>query len=93
MSLRYTLHRERPLYLHGYLVPFIILYAILGYSWLQIQSLPEEELHNGTVGPIDILIISLAVVGIINGICYLSIHWSVNARAWMTLNQVLRCVL
>ena len=74
-----TLYRPLPVYLHGYVVPFLALYAAVLLGWGQFYGLEENW---------EALLISLAAVALLNVLVVLSCVWSVHFRAFLTCKKV-----
>ena len=74
-----SLHRPLPLFLHGYVVPFILLYAAVVITWSQVYGLTEHW---------EALLIAIAAVAVLDVITVLSCVWSVHVRAALTCRKV-----
>jgi cation-transporting ATPase 13A1 len=74
-----TLYRPLPVYLHGYLVPFLAVYGAVYLGWWQAYGLTEHW---------EALLISLAAVAVLNVLSVLSCVWSVHFRAFLTCKKV-----
>ena len=74
-----TLCTARPLLLHGYVAPFVILYGIWLYVWTVIYG-ASDYFEAG--------LIALAIVGLLQILCCLSCHWSVDVRVALTCYKV-----
>lgn len=72
-------HNIRPLFLHGYIGPFVILYAIWLYSWIFIYGL-ESYFEAG--------LIVLAIIGLLQILVSLFCVWSVDVRCSLTCSKV-----
>jgi len=74
-----TLYSKKPVLLHGYVFPFIGLYAIWGGIWA--SYLPEDSAFEAGM-------LGLAVIMILQTLVYLCCHWSVHVCAYLTCNLV-----
>lgn len=74
-----SLYRPLPVYLHGYLIPFLLVYAAVLLGWSQVYGLTEHW---------EALLISLAAVAVLNVLVILSCVWSVHFRAFLTCQKV-----
>ena len=74
-----SLYRPMPVYLHGYVVPFLALYGAVLLGWSQVYGLTESW---------EALLISLAAVAVLNVLVVLSCVWSVHFRAFLTCKKV-----
>ena len=74
-----TLYRPLPVYLHGYLVPFLAIYGAVLLGWGQVYGLTEHW---------EALLISLAALAVLNVLVVLSCVWSVHFRAFLTCKKV-----
>lgn len=74
-----SLYRPLPVYLHGYLIPFLLVYAAVLLGWSQVYGLTEHW---------EALLISLAAVAVLNVLVVLSCVWSVHFRAFLTCKKV-----
>ena len=74
-----SLYRPLPVYLHGYLIPFLLVYAAVLLGWSQVYGLTEHW---------EALLISLAAVAVLNVLVVLSCVWSVHFRAFLTYKKV-----
>ena len=74
-----TLHTPRPLLLHGYVFPFLILYPAWLYGWLFVYGV-GEHLEAGFTG--------LAALGVLQVLISLCCHWSVHVRCFLTCGSV-----
>lgn len=73
------LYVPRPLILHGYIFPFLILYGIWGWAWVAVYGW-EEYFEAG--------LIALAGVGCLQILTCLFCHWSVHVRCLFTCRRV-----
>lgn len=74
-----TLYKSLPVYLHGYVVPFVVLYAVILFAWSRVYGLGEHW---------EALAITLAAVAVLNILVVLSCVWSVHCRAFLTCKKV-----
>ena len=74
-----TLYKPRIVLLHGYVFPFIILYASLLLGWV----VTFEGLEH-----VEALLISVAVIAAANVVTCLFCVWSVHVRCALTLTKV-----
>ena len=72
-----SLYNLRPIYLHGYVAPFILIYAAWLYVWTVVFGV-DEYYEAG--------FIALAIVGILQILTCLFCHWFVSVRCLMTCN-------
>ncbi|XP_037794888.1 manganese-transporting ATPase 13A1-like [Penaeus monodon] len=72
------LYVPRPLILHGYIFPFLILYGIWGWAWVAVYGW-EEYFEAG--------LIALAGVGCLQILTCLFCHWSVHVRCLFTCRR------
>ena len=75
-----TLYRPLPVYLHGYVVPFVVLYAAVLAVW--------SHVYDGLGEHWEALLIILATVAVVNVLVVLSCVWSVHFRAFLTCRKV-----
>lgn len=77
-------YNEKPLWLHGYILFFMPVYAVWMYFWLASDSIfPSYELA----------MIVLAGIGVVQTLMVLSCVWSVNIRCLLTCSVVSGSVL
>lgn len=76
-----TLYKPLPMYLHGYVVPFLLLYAAVLFVWSQLYGLGENW---------EALLIVVAAIAVLNVLVVLSCVWSVHFRAFLTCKKVRR---
>lgn len=76
-----TLHTPRPLLLHGYVFPFLILYPAWLYCWLFVYGV-TDHLEAGFTG--------LSALGVLQVLISLFCHWSVHVRCFLTCGTVSR---
>lgn len=74
-----NLYIPRHLLLHGYILPFLILYGLWSYCWLAIF---ETDFH------FEVGYICLAVVGLLQLLTVLCCHWSVHVKCALTCKYV-----
>lgn len=67
-------YNMRPLMLHGYLTPFVAIYAVLMYKWLTYFSMQESQ-------EMWFILVAIAVAAQI--LTYLTSLWSVRVNCWM----------
>uniref|UniRef100_H2YAS3 Cation-transporting ATPase n=1 Tax=Ciona savignyi TaxID=51511 RepID=H2YAS3_CIOSA len=72
-----TLYNKRPVWLHGYLVPFVLAYAGAGWFWWQNYGMERYEV--GIIIAASILLLQILSV--------LSCFWSVHWRCWLTCTK------
>ena len=74
-----SLYKPLPVYLHGYVVPFLLLYAAVLLAWWQLYGLEEN---------MEALLLVVAAVAVVNVLVILSCVWSVHFRAFLTCKKV-----
>ena len=74
-----SLHNLRPLILHGYIGPFLILYGVWLYMWVVIYGLE---------GYFEAGLIALAMIGLLQILCCLFCHWFVSVQCALTCSKV-----
>ena len=74
-----TLYKPLPVYLHGYVIPFLLLYASVLLGWWQLYGMGEHW---------EALLIVVAAVAVVNVLMVLSCVWSVHFRAFLTCSKV-----
>lgn len=74
-----TLYKSLPVYLHGYVVPFVVLYVAILFAWSWLYGLGDHW---------EALAIILAAVAVLNILLVLSCVWSVHFRAFLTCKKV-----
>ncbi|KAK3922402.1 Manganese-transporting ATPase 13A1 [Frankliniella fusca] len=74
-----TLHKPRPLLLHGYVFPFLVLYPAWLYGWLFVYGV-SDHVEAGFTG--------LAGLGVLQVLICLCCHWSVHVRCFLTCGSV-----
>ena len=79
-----TLYTQRHVLLHGYVLPFIFLYAALPVGWVVTQEDWQQHLEP--------LLISVAVVACVNVVTCLFCVWSLHVRCALTLKKVVTSV-
>ena len=72
---RVTLHVPRAAILHGYCLPFVVLYVAWFYCWIFVYVL-DEYLEVGWL--------VMAAIGVLQVLVSLSCYWSVHARTLLT---------
>lgn len=78
---RLSYHNIRPVILHGYVLPFIFIYAIWFYVWATIYGI--EDYYEGGL-------ITFAVIGLFQILTALFCLWSIDIRCALTCSQVSR---
>ena len=73
------LYIPRPVYLHGYVAPFLVLYLIWLYAWLVIYGAGDY---------FEAGLIAVAGIGILQILTCLSCFWSVHIRCALTCRSV-----
>lgn len=69
----------RPLFLHGYIGPFISIYFFLIYTWYtKYSSEPFEETW----------LIGVAAIVVVQILSYLFCHWSVHVKCFLAFSRV-----
>lgn len=74
-----TLHSPRPVYLHGYVAPFLLIYSIWAYFWIFVIGVSEYY---------EAGLIAFAGIGIFQILICLFCHWSVHVKTFMTCSTV-----
>lgn len=74
-----TLFQLRPIYLHGYLGPFLLLYGAFVYLWAGVYGF-TEHFEGGCIG--------LAIIGLLQILTCLFCHWFVSVRCLLTCSKV-----
>ncbi|XP_063229452.1 endoplasmic reticulum transmembrane helix translocase isoform X2 [Bacillus rossius redtenbacheri] len=69
-----SLHIPRKLLFHGYVLPFVILYGVWGYLWINVYNV--EHYEAGFIG--------IAVIGLLQVLSCLCCHWSVHVQCFFT---------
>ncbi|XP_063612958.1 endoplasmic reticulum transmembrane helix translocase-like [Penaeus indicus] len=72
------LYVPRPLVLHGYIFPFLVLYGVWGWAWVGVYGW-EEYFEAG--------LLALAGVGCLQILTCLFCHWSVHVRCLFTCRR------
>ncbi|KAJ9579755.1 hypothetical protein L9F63_004592, partial [Diploptera punctata] len=70
-----SLHIPRQLIFHGYVLPFLILYASWLYGWFFVYE-AEDYYEAGLIG--------IAVIGLLQILSCLCCHWSVHVQCFLT---------
>jgi len=73
------LYNNRPVLLHGYVYPFVGVYALWGYIW-NAWIPPENSTEGGLIG--------LAAILVVQTLVYLFCHWSVHVCCYLTCTPV-----
>jgi len=74
-----SLYTIRPLLLHGYVLPFVLLYGGWLYVWVAVLGF-NDYLEAGYIG--------FVIIGLLQVVCALLCHWFVNVRCLLTCNRV-----
>lgn len=74
-----TCYNIRPLFFHGYIGPFVILYSAWFYFWVFVYGL-EHYFEAG--------LIALAIIGLFQILASLFCVWSVDVRCKLTCAKV-----
>jgi len=74
-----SLFTLRPLLLHGYVLPFVFLYAGWLYVWLAVFG-SSDYLEAGCIGFVVIVLLQV--------VCSLLCHWFISVRCFLTCNRV-----
>jgi len=74
-----SLHTLRPVLLHGYVLPFVLLYGGWLYVWVAVLGF-TEYVEAGCIG--------VVVIGLLQVVCSLLCHWFVTVRCFLTCNRV-----
>ena len=74
-----ALFNVRPLLLHGYVTPFIVLYAVLLYMWTAVYGVSEY---------FEAGLIVLAIIGLLQILSCLFCLWFVEVRCLLTCSRV-----
>lgn len=74
-----SLHKLRPLLLHGYVLPFLLLYGGWFYVWVAVLGF-NEYVEAGCIG--------FVIIGLLQVVCSLLCHWFVSVRCLLTCNRV-----
>ncbi len=72
-------YNSRPLLLHGYIAPFVSIYVILMYNWLNYYSTSNSQ---------EIWFIFVAIIVVLQILCYLFSHWSVSCNCFLAFTKV-----
>ncbi|PSN36028.1 Manganese-transporting ATPase 13A1 [Blattella germanica] len=70
-----SLHVPRQFLFHGYILPFLILYATWLYGWVFVYG-AEDYYEAGLIG--------IAVIGLLQILSCLCCHWSVHVQCFLT---------
>lgn len=74
-----SLHKSLPIVVHGYILPFMILYATWFYGWVFVYGV-DDYYEPG--------LIVLAFIGVAQILVCLSCYWSVHIRAVLATLKV-----
>ena len=74
-----SLYTLRPLLLHGYVLPFVLLYGGWLYVWLAVLGF-SDYVEAGCIG--------IVIIGLLQVVCSLLCHWFVSVRCLLTCNRV-----
>jgi len=74
-----SLYTSRPLLLHGYVLPFLLLYGGWLYVWAAVLGL-SDYVEAGCIG--------FVIIGLLQVVCSLLCHWFVSVRCFLTCNRV-----
>ncbi|KAL0274452.1 UNVERIFIED_CONTAM: hypothetical protein PYX00_006871 [Menopon gallinae] len=74
-----SLFIPRPLFFHGYVLPFLLIYASWLYGWIFVYGITDYY-EAGLVG--------ISVIGLCQLLCCLCCHWSVHVQCFLTCNKV-----
>lgn len=75
-----SFHIRRPVLLHGYIFPFILLYIAWFYHWVVVYGFWEYY---------EMFLIILAAIGCLQILVLLFCHWSVYVRCKLTSREVM----
>jgi len=79
-----SLYTLRPLILHGYVLPFVLLYGGWLHVWLSVLGF-NEYVEAGCIG--------FVVIGLLQVVTSLLCHWFITVRCFLTCNRVHTAVL
>lgn len=74
-----SLYNVRPILLHGYVLPFVVLYLAWLYMWFFVYGI-EEYFEAGCI--------AVAVIGLLQILTCLFCHWFVEVKCFMTCSKV-----
>lgn len=74
-----TYYNPRPLVLHGYIGPFVSIYALLIYSWLTTFSVSENR---------DLWFLYVGIAVVFQILAFLFCLWSVHVHCFLAYNRV-----
>jgi len=74
-----SLYTLRPLLLHGYVLPFVLLCGGWLYVWVAVLGF-GDYVEAGCIG--------FVIIGLLQVVCSLLCHWFVNVRCLLTCNRV-----
>lgn len=77
---RLSYHNIRPVILHGYVLPFIFIYAGWFYTWTTVYGM-DDYFEAG--------LIAFAIVGLLQILTALFCMWSIDVRCAMTCSKVI----
>ncbi|BFZ20171.1 hypothetical protein BsWGS_23210 [Bradybaena similaris] len=76
---RLSFYNIRPVILHGYIFPFLLIFAAWAYTWTSVYGI-EEYFEGG--------LIALAAIGLLQVLTALFCLWSVHVRSALTCQRV-----
>jgi len=74
-----SLYTLRPLFLHGYVLPFLLLYGGWLYIWVAVLGF-SDYVEAGCIG--------FVIIGLLQVVCSLLCLWFVNVRCLLTCSRV-----
>ena len=74
-----SLYTLRPLLLHGYVLPFVLLYSVWLYVWGAVLGF-SDFVEAGCIG--------IVIIGLLQVVCSLLCHWFVSVRCVLTCSRV-----
>jgi cation-transporting ATPase 13A1 len=77
-----VLYKERPLWSHGYILPFVMFYLSFAIGWLYTFN---DDIYQH----VELFFILLAAIGVLHVMTCLSCVWSVHVRCLLTCRRVL----
>jgi cation-transporting ATPase 13A1 len=75
----YKLYRNRPLYFHFYIAPFVLIYPLWLYAWFVVYGV-SEYFEIGAIIGVVILLLQILI--------WLFSMWSVHVRCFLTCSKV-----
>ncbi|KAK7497039.1 hypothetical protein BaRGS_00011775 [Batillaria attramentaria] len=75
---RLSYHNIRPVVLHGYVLPFLFIYAGWFYMWTVVYGV-DDYFEAG--------LIAFAIIGLVQILTALFCLWSIEVRCWMTCSK------